>query len=223
MGTDMDMEAARINMIESQLRPNRVTDTALLTAILATPREKFVPRKYRSMAYADAEIPMSEQKDGRFLTSPMPQARLIQALGISKDDTVLVVGAGTGYACAVIGQLASVVFGLEADPELAEQATSTLNAIDASNVVIVEGGHEEGLPNEAPFDAVLIDGSIETEPGSLLAQLKESGRLTTALGTMPVTRGVIFEVASGSAVKDFIFEASVPSINAFAKKPEFVF
>lgn len=219
----MDMEELRINMIESQLRPNRVTDTPLLTAILATPRERFVPKKYRSMAYADTELPVLEDGKDRYLMPPMPQARLIQALSITKDDTVLVVGAGSGYSCAVIGQLASVVFGLEADAELVEQAGATLNDIDASNVVMVEGNLEDGLPNEAPFDAILIDGAIETEPTSLITQLKEGGRLAMAMGGTALARGMVLEGSSGGFVSNALFEASVPLMGAFKAEPAFVF
>src|SRR5262249_10377274 len=132
----MDYAAARRNMVESQLRPNKVTDAAVLDAMATLPRERFAPEAMRSVAYVDEDIPVGR---GRFLMEPMVLARLLQLASVSPGDAALVVGAATGYTAAVLARLAGRVIVLESDPQLAAHARDTLASLGIGNVVIVEG------------------------------------------------------------------------------------
>src|SRR6185295_6883230 len=170
----MDYAAARRNMVESQLRPNKVTDPALLDALAAVPRESFVPASLRGVAYVDEDIPLGR---GRFLMEPMILGRLLELAAVRPSDVALVVGAGVGYSAAVLARVASRVVALEADRELAQQTAPALRTLGAATVAVVEGALADGAPQLAPFDVVLFDGAVDHVPPAILEQLAEGGRL----------------------------------------------
>ena len=143
----IDFAAARLNMVESQLRPNAVTDEAVLEAFLAVPRERFVPPRAQPVAYVDQRLPLG---GGHWLLQPMVLARLIQLAEIGKDDIVLDIGCGTGYAAAILARLARQVIAIDSGRPLVEQAVARLRELGASNVLAVDAPLAEGYPARAP-------------------------------------------------------------------------
>src|SRR5215470_15865453 len=170
----MDYALARHNMVESQIRTNKVTDPALLAAFDAVPREQFVPAALRSVAYVDEDIPIGK---GRHLLEPMVLARLLQLAEIAPGDVVLDVGCATGYAAAIMARLAKRVVAFEQDGELRSAAERNLAALGAANVTLLEGALSEGAASHGPFAVILLEGCVETMPPALTGQLAEGGRL----------------------------------------------
>ena len=216
----MDYAAARRNMVESQLRPNRVTDPALLEALAAVPRELFVPATLRSVAYVDEDIPLGH---GRFLMEPMIFGRLLELAAVRPSDAALVIGAGTGYDAAVLARIAGRVVALESDGELARQAAQRLQDLGAANVALIEGPLTEGAPRQAPFDVILFDGAIERVPAAILDQLAEGGRLAAVVRTAGIGRATLMTRQSGILASRAAFDAAVPSLPGFEVEAAFVF
>jgi protein-L-isoaspartate(D-aspartate) O-methyltransferase len=173
----MDFTLARVRMIESQIRPNGVTDRRIIQAMADIPRENFVPPQRRSLAYMDEDVEISSKHQARprFLLEPMTLARLIQLLDLDPDETVLDVGCGTGYSTAVLAHVAKTVVALECDSDLARQAIENLAALDLANARVFTGTLKAGWLAEAPFDAILVNGRVPAPPLELLAQLKGHG------------------------------------------------
>lgn len=216
----MSFAAARHNMIESQLRTNRVTDKNVLAAFEAVPRELFMPPSMGSIAYVDEDL---ELAPGRWLMEPMVLARLLQAAEVRPDDVALAVGCGTGYCCAILARLAGTVVAVESDPELAAQAARILSELSIDNVVFVEGQLSEGNPRQAPYDVILIDGGVEEVPEAIQRQLAEGGRLVTVKRRGPVGRAVLMINRGGVVSSRVLFDAAVPLLPGFAREPGFVF
>src|SRR3990170_1264291 len=179
-------ERQRLTMVESQLRPNEVTDTRLLAAMRTLPRECFVPRKLKPLAYMDEGVEVFPSIDGapaRFLLAPMVLARLIQLADVGPQDAVLDVGCATGNSTAVLARLGRTVIGLEPEPELAEAARGILRDLSIANADIVEGALARGHPEAGPYDVILLNGSVPEVPEALVLQLKEGGRLAAILSS----------------------------------------
>jgi protein-L-isoaspartate(D-aspartate) O-methyltransferase len=224
-----DYEARRIAMVESQLRPNEVTDVGLLAAMRSLPRERFVPKALQGLAYMDEGIEVfaaSEGAPGRFLLSPMVQARLIQLAEIEPKDKILDVGCATGYATAVLARLGAHVVGLEPEPELAKAAKANLAALKLANVEIVEGSLEDGWAAGAPYDVIVLEGSVPQVPESLFAQLAEGGRLAAVVTQRPNMRqgkANLFVKVGGEASGAVRFDAGASPLPGFAPAPAFTF
>lgn len=217
----VDYKAARQNMIESQLRANGVTEPAVTEAFAAVPRELFVPKARRSIAYVDEDLPL---KEGRYLMEPMVLGKLIQLAGIGPGDLVLDVGAGTGYAAAVLSRLAAAVVAIESDPELAALASAALTQFGADNVVVLQQALEQGYPKQAPYDVILIEGAVEEIPDALTVQLAEGGRLVTVVRPPGgVGRGMLFLREHGVVSGRPDFDAATPLLPGFVRRPGFVF
>lgn len=169
-----DFAAARINMIEGQIRPNKVRDERVLTALENLPRELFVPERLAGVAYIDESLPVNE---GRFLLSPMVLARMLQEAGIGPDDNVLEIAPATGYSTAALASLARHVVAVESDAELQRQAAARLAALGTANAEIRLAPMQQGWKTEAPYDVIFINGAVDFVPETLLQQLKEGGRL----------------------------------------------
>jgi protein-L-isoaspartate(D-aspartate) O-methyltransferase len=180
----VDFARQRLTMVESQLRPNEVTDRRLLAAVRALPRERFVPPQRRVLAYMDEAIEVFPAIDGasaRFLLAPMVLARLVQLAAVEPDDAVLDIGCATGYSAAVLARLGGSVIGLEPEPELAAAARNTLRELGIGNVEIIEGNLERGYPKAGPYDVIFLNGGVPELPAALTSQLQEGGRLAAVL------------------------------------------
>ncbi|MGY5777122.1 protein-L-isoaspartate O-methyltransferase family protein [Rhizobium sp. LEGMi135b] len=216
----MDFEAARVKMVENQIRTTDVTSHSVLNAFFAVPRENFVPEKSKLLAYVDCDI---EVAPGRFLMEASPLAKLMQLGAITKDDKVLDVGCGTGYVSAVLSLVAGKVIALESNEELAAQAKTNLAALGYDNVTVVGGDLEKGHAGSAPYDVIFLNGSIEQLPPGLLDQLGEDGRLITVIGYGHAARATVFMRERGAFSENVFFNASIKPLPGFAKAKEFVF
>lgn len=216
-----DFAAARLNMIESQVRPNKVTDPRIIAAMSELPREKFLPASLRGVAYVDEDIDLGR---GRFLMEPMVEARLLQTARVKPTDVAMVIGAGSGYGAAVLAKLASTVIALESDAQLAAQATTTLAQLGRDNAVIVTGPLADGYPRQAPYDVIVFGGAVERIPPNIVEQLGEGGRLV-AVVKPPRRPGNATLVArlGGIASSLVVFDAGTPLLPEFKLEPGFVF
>ena len=215
-----DFAAARRNMVAAQLRTNKVTDAAVLAAMGEIPRERFVDRHLREVAYVDEDIPVAA---GRHLMEPMVLARMVQALAAAPGQVVLDVGCGTGYSCAVLARLATTVVALESDAGLARAATANLAELGVDNVVLVEGPLRDGHAAQAPYDAILIGGAVPDIPMVLGQQLAEGGRLCCVVGGDGRGRAVLALSRDGKLARRTLFDANIPPLPEFDAVPGFTF
>ena len=214
-------EAARAHMIESQLRPNKVTDARLLAAFSQIRRELFVPQQLRAVAYVDEDLPFG---GGRYLIEPMVAARLLQTLAVMPTDTALVVGAGTGYEAALLGLLARAVAALEEDAELARLARAALVDHRIASIKVVEGQLRDGCRASAPYDVILFGGAVPEVPQPIVAQLAEGGRLAAVVRAEgSVGRATLTMRTGGGVARRVIFDAATPLLPSLLPQPAFVF
>jgi protein-L-isoaspartate(D-aspartate) O-methyltransferase len=215
------LEIARTHMIESQLRPNKVTDQRLLGAFASIQRELFLPEHLRQVAYIDEDLPLG---GGRYLMEPMVAARLLQTAAVERTDMMLVVGAGTGYEAVLSSMLARSVVALEEDPELARQARAALVEHAIASVSIVEGPLIQGYRPRAPYDVILFAGAVAEVPAEISAQLAEDGRLLAVVkseGT--IGRATVTIRTGGLLAQRVIFDAAIPLLPGFSPRAAFVF
>lgn len=215
----LDFSQARANMIEGQLRPNRVNDPVLLAAVAGLPRENFLPAALKGIAYVDDDIPLGND---RYLIEPMVLCRLLQNGSIRPSDKVLDVGCATGYSSALLARLAAQVVALESDEALVSQARQHLATI--ANVKLVSGPLEQGWAAEAPYDVILVGGAVEQVPAALTDQLVEGGRLLTVIasGAGGGTARLLQKTAGVISSRP-LFDAGTPSLPGFARRAAFVF
>jgi len=212
-----DYAQARRVMVDRQVRPADVTDLRIIAALLEVPREQFVPQGKRDIAYLDMDVPVGA---GRALLKPMVFAKLLQAAGIGETDRVLDVGCATGYSSAVLGRLAGSVVALEEDAALAKSAAA---ALAGTNVTVATGPLAAGAASDGPYDAILLEGASEVAPDSLIAQLRDGGRLVAVVGSGPMGKATIYRKSGAHATAQPLFDAAAPLLQAFVKPPEFVF
>lgn len=221
-----DYTAARFNMVESQLRPNKVRDERLLEAMGSIPRELFAPAQLAAIAYIDEDLQVAP---GRFLLEPMVLARLIQAAEITPQDRVLDVAPTRGYSTAVLAALAQNVAAVESDPELVKKAEAALSQLKIGNVETHNGPAQEGWEELAPYNAILINGAIEFVPESLKAQLADGGRLVAVVQQFGPARlahtgeARLYEKIRGSLSYRPLFNANVKPLAGFEAKRAFAF
>ena len=214
-------EAARVNMIESQLRPSKVTDERVIDALMRIRRELFVPERLRGVAYVDDDLPLG---GARYLMKPMVAARLLQAAKVEAKDTALVVGAGVGYEAAVLALLARSVIALEEDPELARIGRSALVDHRIASATYVEAPPPSGHRQRAPYDVILFAGAVAEIPEEINLQLAEGGRIAVVLRPQDcVGRATLITRAGGVLASRVIFDAATPLLPSFVAKPAFVF
>jgi len=216
--TKMDYAAQRNKMVDSQIRTTDVTSHSVLNAFLAVERENFVAERLKSIAYIDNDL---EIAPGRYMMAPSPLAKLMQLAGISKTDSVLEIGIGTGYTTAVLSHLAGSVVALESDPALVEAAKANLG--DIGNVTIVTGDLATGHAAKAPYDVIFLNGAVDQIPAALFEQLKQGGRLVAVIGEGLASGARIFVREQGTNSERFVFNASVRKLPGFDKAAEFVF
>ncbi|MBQ1767388.1 MAG: protein-L-isoaspartate O-methyltransferase [Aquincola sp.] len=217
----MNIEQARFNMIEQQIRPWDVLDQDVLTLLTQVKREAFVPEAHRALAFVDTQVPLPA---GQSMLEPKIEARLLQELEVTRDDRVLEVGAGSGYMAALLAARAQRVTTLEIEPELAALARENLRRAGVVNAKVVEADGSKGLPAEAPFDVIVLSGSVSEVPQAVLDQLKEGGRLVAIVGQQPVMRAVLVTRTGASAFqRQVLFDTVAPRLNGFGEPTRFAF
>ncbi len=222
----MDFEAARTKMVDNQIRTTDVTSHSVLSAFLTVPREAFVPADLKPLAYIDEDLQVAPAKDGnppRYIMEPSPLAKLVQLAAITKDDVVLEIGCGAGYAAAILSQVGGSVVAVECDGTLAANATATLSELGYDNVAVVTGELEKGYAGEGPYDVIFINGAVEEVPETLLSQLHEGGRLVAVVGYGNAARARLYVRAHGVSSFSEHFNTSVKPLPGFRKAAEFVF
>lgn len=218
---ELDLSAARDNMVDSQVRPNKVVDPRIVQAMRTIPRERFLPPGLAALAYCDEDVRLG---GGRALMEPMVIARLLQILQIRTGETALVVAAGTGYGAAVLAAVGAAVTAVEDDPALLAIARVAL----PPSVTLIEGPPQNGCPERGPYDLILIDGAVPEIPDAIARQLKPQGRLAAVIATpgRPAS-GVLAEpVVTGGGVhmrSQKLFDCATPSLPQFAPRPAFTF
>jgi protein-L-isoaspartate(D-aspartate) O-methyltransferase len=217
-----DYAKVRMNMVESQIRPNKVTDPAVLSAFLEVPRELFVPEALRGTAYIDEDLPVGRN---RFLMEPMVLARLVQAATVKATDRALVVAGGTGYDAAVLGRLAESVVSVEADAAMVDATRNVLVAAGADRVTVVTGDPTKGHAASAPYDVILLSGAVAHVPEALTDQLSEGGRLVGVVktGEGAVGQAMLIERVPGGLSRRVLFDAAIAELPGFEPAPAFVF
>jgi len=217
----MDIEHARFNMIESQIRTWEVLDQAVLDTLATVKREEFVPQQYRSLAFVDMEIPLGH---GEVMLSPKLEARLLQELTLEGGERVLEVGTGSGYMAALLSHLAGAVCSIELYPDLSQSAARKLSRAGIENVVLHVGNGALGWPAEGPFDAILLTGSVPIIPGGLREQLAPGGRLLAIVGDAPVmTARLVTQVSAGVYNETGLFETCIAPLREVRQPERFVF
>ncbi|MDP3759573.1 MAG: protein-L-isoaspartate O-methyltransferase [Ramlibacter sp.] len=196
MNAPINLEHARFNMIEQQIRPWDVLDTSVLELLSVVHREDFAPLAHRALAFVDMQIPLKDPADealqrGQCMLEPKVEARLLQDLHVLPTEKVLEVGTGSGYMAALLAHRAQRVITLEIDGELARTARANLQKAGITNVEVREADGAKGLPAEAPFDVIVLSGSVAEVPQAMLSQLKVGGRLAAIVGFEPVMRTTI--------------------------------
>jgi protein-L-isoaspartate(D-aspartate) O-methyltransferase len=215
----IDYDAARRAMVDRQVRPSDVTRYAIVDAMLSTPRERFVPRALREVAYADAAIPLG---DGRALLEPRTFAKMLEVAEIGAEDLVLDVGCACGYSAVVASRMAAAVVGLEADEAMARQAADLGAQLEAHNLIVEHGTLAAGAPEAGPYDVILVEGGLEIEPSALLAQLKEGGRLVGVWMEGAFGHCRVWTRAGGAVSRRRAFDAAAPLLPGFDSAETFV-
>lgn len=217
----MNIEQARFNMIEQQIRPWDVLDPKVLTLLAKVKREDFVPAAYRDLAFADLEIPLGE---GQVMLPPRVEARLLQELGIKKTDRVLEIGTGSGYMAALLAASAEHVTTLEIRPSLAAIARENLQRSGVDNVTVEVANGLSGWSQRAPFDVILVSGALPEVPAALLKQLRVGGRLAVIVGEAPVMEAQLITCTAEGVFNTInVFETVMPSLDGASPSAGFSF
>lgn len=218
----MDYAASRHNMVEGQIKTNRVTDPLVIEAMSEVPREAFVCGSLKSVAYIDDALSIGE---GREMLEPMAYARMLEEAQLKETDIVLDIGCGTGYSSALLAKIVNTVVGVECNKDLAAKATSILGELGVDNAVVIEGDLKDGYPKQAPYDVIFYNGGITEVPQSAKDQLVDGGRLVCALDVNRAGVGTIVVVTKSGDVysQREVFEAGVPLLPGFETKKGFVF
>ena len=223
----MNLETARFNMIEQQIRPWDVLDQNVLALLATVRREDFVPPARRALAFVDTQVPLLEDADGPCMLEPKVEARLLQELQVQRHEKVLEVGTGSGFMAALLAHRAQQVFTLECRPELVRMARENLRRNGVLNATVVEVTAAQGAQGhaaEAPFDAIVLSGSVAEVPRVLLEQLKVGGRLAAVVGQEPVMTARLYTRSGPSAwAERDLFDTVAPRLQGFEEKPRFVF
>ena len=217
----MNIEQARFNMIEQQIRPWEVLDPRVLDLLSAVKREDFTPEAFRSLAFADMEIPLGQ---GQVMLAPKIEAKVLQELGLKTTDKVLEIGTGSGYMAALMAACCEHVVSVESRQELAAQARENLQRAGIGNVSIEVGNGADGWSSRGPYDAIVVSGSMPEAPSTLLKQLRVGGRLAIFVGVAPVMEAQLI-TRTGEDTFNVInlFETVVPKLDGVAAKSGFKF
>jgi len=215
------MEQARFNMIEQQIRPAEVLDPTVLNTIAEVHREQFVPTGYSELAFSDTNIPLTETE---VMMSPIQEARLLQAVNVQPDDSILEIGTGSGYLTALLATLGDHVTSVEVDQSLSDSAARKLQANNIKNVTLVVDDGANGWPANAPYDVIAVTGSLPIMVDEFKQQLKTGGRLFVVVGSKPaMSAKLITRVSENQWAEEELFETVIEPLQNAKKPTEFVF
>jgi protein-L-isoaspartate(D-aspartate) O-methyltransferase len=219
-----DFSTARQKMVDGQVRPSDVTDSRIIDAMIAVPRELFVPENRRALAYLDLDLDVSESgSPKRYLIKPAVIAKMLQAADLKATDKVLVVGCATGYSAAVVSKLAGRVTATESDRSLAAKAAELLAKLGCANVTVRTAAAAEGDTSGAPYDVIVLDGATEIVPDRLYRQLRDGGRLVGVFATGQPPRAEIVTHSHADFGNRTLFDATAPVLPGLERVAEFVF
>jgi protein-L-isoaspartate(D-aspartate) O-methyltransferase len=212
----MNMEQARTNMVEQQIRTWEVLDQEVLDLLYVVPREDFVPEQHRALAFSDLEIPLEQGKGAQRMWQPKLEARVLQELMIKRSDRVLEVGTGSGYLTALIAHRAAHVYSVEIKPALAAFGRSNLERHGSDNVTLEIGDAARGWPRHAPYDVIVLTGSTPLLPRGLVDELAAGGRLFAVVGEAPaMSARLVTSAGPGASRSVDLFETVIaPLVNA---------
>ena len=225
MSSEPNIERARFNMIEQQIRPWDVLDPAVLSLLAVVRREDFVPPAYRALAFVDTEVPLPCADGAReSMLAPKVEARLLQELSLARHETVLEIGTGSGFMAALLAHQAHQVITLEIHAELARMAAANLERVGIRNANLRHADGAAGLPAEQPFDAIVLSGSVASVPQQLLAQLKVGGSLVAIVGQQPVMQAMrVTRMDEHSYASVALFDTVAPRLHGFEEPTRFSF
>lgn len=213
----MDFEKARFNMVEQQIRPWDVLNTQVLDLLFHVKREEFVSDKQKTIAFVDTELPLP---NGSRMLEPKMEARLVQELNLAPEDKVLEIGTGSGYLTALLASFSKHVYSLDIDPAMTALAKANLARANIHNVTLVTANGVDGLPTNAPFNAIVVGGSLPTLPEALTSQLAVGGRLLVVLGDAPSMSLTLIERESETGLRTTkLFETVLTPLQD-AEQPE---
>lgn len=216
----MDFETARRKMIESQIRPNDVTDMDVVQAFASVPREAFVPKAKQALAYSELEIATVPE---RALWLSRDQSKLLQAMELKRSDLALVIASGEGYAAALINEIVETVIALEEDESVTEETGDKLTSLGYDRVACVSGDLAAGYPSEGPYDAIFVNGRVELVPDEWLGQLKPGGRMGVVVGNAQNAQARVYTASEHSVSYRNVFECVPPELESFRSEPVFEF
>lgn len=216
----MNDAVARETMIDTQVRPNDVTDRRIHAALQDVPREDFLPKSRHALAYAEFD---HETSEGRFMWRARDFAKLVESAKIQPEDEVLDIATGSGYSSAILSYLAAAVVGLESDEALAEAASARLDALNIDNADVVSGDLSKGLASQGPFDVIFVNGTVEEVPSDWTDQLKDGGRLAVIVRDGKVSQARIYTRSGDVLAQRNVFDAAPPALAGFEKSESFVF
>ena len=217
----MDFSFLRKNMVNCQLKPNKIINLDLIDAFLKVPREIFVNKKNINQCYLDVNIDLTKN---RFLLNPMVCARLIQSLNIHKNDTVLTIGSGVGYNSVILSYLCNTVIGIESIKSFYDFSVDVLTKLEVNNVVFIKSKIENGYSDQQPYDCIIIEGGVNHVPIEILNQLSENGRLVAVeIKEGNVGKATIYQRYGKEFTKKYLFDAYVPVFDGFKKIQYFNF
>ena len=221
----MNVEQARFNMIEQQIRPWDVLEPGVLALLARVRREDFVPATHQALAFVDTQVPLIEgSPQGACMLEPRVEARMLQELRLQATDRVLEVGAGSGFMACLLAGLAGDVTSLEIHPDLAEQARHNLRQAGVDNARVLQADGSAGLAQDGPYDAIVLSGSVAEVPQTLLSQLKTGGRLLAIVGQEPIMRARLFTRGTGPAFSHVdLFDTVAPRLLNFPEPSRFKF
>jgi protein-L-isoaspartate(D-aspartate) O-methyltransferase len=220
----MNVELARFNMIEQQIRPWTVLDPSVLSLLASVRREDFVPAAHKPMAFVDTQIPLLDEPNAPVMLEPKVEARLLQELRVQHHERVLEIGTGSGFMAALLAHKAQQVTTLEIRPELVALASDNLRRAGLSRVKVLQADGSKALPVQGPFDVILLSGSVAEVPKSLLQQLKVGGRLAAIVGQPPIMRARVCTRVSENAWSEAdVFDTVAPRLAGFDEPSRFRF
>ena len=215
----MNLEHARFNMVEQQIRPWEVLDRAVLDLMERAPREAFVPEQYRRLAYADTTVPIG---DGEVMLPPRVEARLLQALAIGPDERVLEIGTGSGFLTWLLAQRAAHVTSIERKAALADRARANLATHGAGNTTVETGDGRRGREQGAPYDVIAVGGSVPVLEPAFEEQLAVGGRLFVVTGTAPAMEALlVLRTGEREWIRQSLFETVLPPLAGFETPKRF--